>query len=90
MERESIARETGWLIESGAPWFATKAHWLRIWINSGRPSITWTDDPNAALRFARKEDATYFWYLHPEEANIPKITEHVWMDGMHTADGERR
>lgn len=85
-----MAREVGWLIESGAPWFASRPHWLRIWVNSGIPSITWTDDANIALRFSRQEDATLFWYLHPQTANIPKITEHVWIDCLPAREGEKR
>ena len=78
-----MARETGWLIESGAPWAASRPMYLRIWVQSGRPEITWTEHSEIALRFCRKDDATLFWYLHPEPANIPKITEHIWLDGLH-------
>ena len=75
-------RETGWLIESGAPWAQSRQMYRRTWVNSGMPSVSWTDDSRIALRFCRKEDATLFWYLHSEPANIPKITEHVWIDGV--------
>ena len=81
-------RETGWLIESGAPWARSQPLYLRIWVNSGIPSITWTERPEIAMRFCREDDAKLFWYLHPETANIPKVTEHVWIDGVRTTTAE--
>lgn len=74
-------REIGWLIESGAPGMTNPPHYLRVWVNGGRASTTWTPHAEIAMRFAREEDARHFWYLHGETANIPRIAEHLWVDG---------
>lgn len=75
-EAEKI--EYGWLIEH----HATNPHrWLRCltWDTfSDHPTATlgWTEDACVAMRFARREDAEAFAYLHPEFCTLARITEH--------------
>lgn len=69
-----MRRETGWLIEryekgpNGAPL------WIRM--VSGKPQ--WTEHAEAALRFAREEDAAVIARLWPEMCCLARITEHAW------------
>jgi len=66
--------ETAWLVELPNP-----ARWVGF--EKGAP--IWTDDPEKALRFARKEDADNFlswWCL------TAISTEHIWIDDLHLVD----
>lgn len=70
--------EYGWLIEH----HSTNPHrWLRcltweIYSDKPRATLEWHEEAVVAMRFARKEDAEAFAYLHPEFCTLAKITEH--------------
>lgn len=59
--------ETGWLVESGSivPRYRTM----------DASGIHWTDDPNKAIRFARRADAEMF---AAGDEDAWRITEHMW------------
>lgn len=59
--------EVGWLVESGGhvPRYRTM----------DASGIHWTDDPNKAIRFARRADAEMF---AAGDEDAWRITEHMW------------
>lgn len=70
---------TYWMIEH---YDYTQEHcWLRIMLVGSvngidRASLTWSTDPQAAIHFAREEDARAFALLHPEWCTLCRITSH--------------
>lgn len=73
----SPVTEFGWLIEHP---YTNPPRWLRIVPRdtfSDHPTATldWTEIAEAALRFARKQDAEQFAYLHPERCVLARATE---------------
>lgn len=71
--------EYGWLIEHNE--YAGGHRWLRavVWRNgdtSPTTTLEFTTDACVALRFARKEDADAFIYLHPKHTLNCRATDH--------------
>lgn len=59
--------------------------WLRIWVTGSingidKAELTWTNDAQIALRFARQQDAEMFALLHRDWCVLARITEHADMD----------
>lgn len=76
---DSNRSETGWLIE--AEDHSRGYAWLRLvqWPGSTtKVDILWTADSSNALRFARREDAVAFAWLHPQHCTLALVTEHQW------------
>jgi hypothetical protein len=74
--------EYGWLIESYELGMVTKKpQYLRVIMHGGTAQVTWTEDSEVALRFARAEDAANFARMNPQHAVLAKITDHYWMRG---------
>lgn len=70
-----MATEFGWLIENGKKPGAGLSY---RFINNDLDGIPdWTEDPNKALRFARRADAEQFAH-HDEDAWC--VVEHGWDD----------
>lgn len=71
---------SGWLIEHEDHF--PRHRWLRAYKYQGEHAgkLEWTEDSNTALRFARREDAVNFAWLHPDHCTLALITEHVWGD----------
>lgn len=70
------ARDSGWLIENGKQQGAGLAY--RYIDNDGGGVPAWTEDPNKALRFARRADAEQ--YAHHDE-DAWRIVEHAFATG---------
>lgn len=71
--------EYGWLIEHNV--YVTGHKWLRVIVDmqgSRNPTaeIDFTPHAEVALRFARKEDAEAFIYLHPGHTLNCRATNH--------------
>ena len=71
----------GWLIEHNE--YQSGHRWLRAVVdgNGDHPStvrLIFTTDSLLAFRFARREDADAFIYLHPEVTLNCRAIEHGW------------
>jgi hypothetical protein len=73
-------RETGWLIEDGQ---------RRRYRTMHQGAVRWTDDPNKAIRFARRADAEMF---AAEDEDAWHVAEHQWVtldgDSIHAVETE--
>jgi hypothetical protein len=70
-----MVRETGWLIEAGGNAVSPV---LYAAIEPKSDQWYWSAHHNAALRFARKQDAEAFCRLM--RIQPLRVAEHVWMD----------
>lgn len=77
--------EYGWLIENGKQQGAGLAY--RYIDNDAGGVPAWTEDPNKALRFARRADAEQYAY-HDEDAW--RIVEHGFALGVDSSRGGER
>ena len=71
--------EYGWLIEHND--YSRGHHWLRVIVNGNgalnpTTAIEFTASAEVALRFARKQDAEAFIYLHPAHTLNCRATDH--------------
>lgn len=71
-EKPAIPEESGWVIERGST--SAPEYWTG-W--SGKRA--WESDNSAAIRFARRQDATnVLCFLMPNEVANVRICEHIW------------
>lgn len=70
-------QETGWLLEHED---INPHQWLAAIKHQGREDgvLEWVTDSSKALRFARKQDAIDFAWLHAFVCEKANITEHMW------------
>lgn len=66
-----MADETGWLVEDGGTLARPRYRTM------DQTGIHWTEDPNAAIRFARRADAEMF---AAGDEDAWRITEHIWCE----------
>lgn len=67
-------RETAWLVERH---YNSTLHYYCP--GPGAGWIPWTTEANAAMRFARREDAELA--LHHLCDDVGRVAEHMWIDG---------
>ena len=68
-----MARETGWMIETGDH---------KYWNGKRANADGFTHDPNDAVRFARFEDGERVIHWLMREFHVFLVTrQHVWIDG---------
>jgi hypothetical protein len=73
------ARKTAWMVERDGKWWGPIcSEWAWRDAVAGCEPPLWTDNANAAVRFARKEDADAFIRWR-SLGNTTKATEHVWL-----------
>lgn len=70
---QMVMAEYGWLIEHP---LTTPHRWLGYRYQWDEVSLEWTEDVSKAWRFARKEYAEAFAYLHREFCGPTNITKH--------------
>lgn len=73
-QKQVTADSAGAMVETG--WLLEKTHNGQVWYVTANSMLEWTDDPNKALRLARREDAEALCTI-VEDAD--KIASHEWV-----------
>jgi hypothetical protein len=72
-----MQNDLGWLIEDENRF--PHRRWLRVAVRGREAHIEWTENISEALRFARRQDARAFAFLHPQYCTLATLIEHEFV-----------
>ena len=71
-------RHAVWLIESGTQWLGKPQYWNGDGVGQPTSIVDFTDDPNRAIQFARRQDAEIVRDAVLKNVHL-RVTQHVFL-----------